>query len=407
MPQYFLILFGCALSYLYYHWQLFSFFDDCLDQKRKLSWVIGSFLCNYMIFIICSVTQLHLILNWSLFFLALLLEIVCIYRRNAMIHAFFAFIGTLTGLALNILFRCLFALVLNKPLSVFDNRTLLSENMKRYPILLGFLLTGLILHWCRKRKLHKKLQILLTDQGSIRFLVLALSVLYGYLALNLLTYYTEGSDLPMKLWGIKSVVFVEAGLILTTVYCVRISQLNQYATQNKREREALLREKQEEETIRTLTYTDTLTGCYNRKYAEQILEQIWASKSHFCLCYADLDGLKRINDQYGHGEGDLYLKTAADIFRRFVRGNDYLFRFGGDEFLLLSIGLTPERATRRMDQINRALSDFYAVHNPQMEVSISFGVAGREEADGMETLLHLADSRMYAHKQSAQSCRPS
>lgn len=367
--------------------------------------MIGSFFFNYTIFIICSVTQLHLILNWSLFFGELFLEMACIYRRNAAMHAFFAFIGTLTGLALNILFRCLFALVLNKPLSVFDNRTLLFENMKRYPILLGFLLTGLVLHWCRKQGLHKRLQILLTNQGSIRSLVLVLSVLYVYLALNLMTYYTEGSDLPMKLWGIKSVVFVETGLVLTTVYCIRISQLNQYATQNKREREALSREKQEEETIRTLTYTDTLTGCYNRKYADQILEQIWESKSHFCLCYADLDGLKKMNDQYGHGEGDFYLKTAADIFRRFVRRDDYLFRFGGDEFLLVSIGLTPEIIAQRMDVVNRELSDFYATYNPQMQVSVSFGVAIREEADCMESLLHLADSRMYINKRNAQSCR--
>lgn len=385
-----------ALSYFLMNWEFLRFCDSCFDRKRRIFQRLWTFALNYSVFVICSVLQLHLILNWTIFFLLLITEIQMIYRRSGLEQICLALGCAMIGLAVNIFFRCIFAVVLNRPLFDVSNEISMTENIKRYPVFLGFILTALSLRVMQNRRLPKRLTALMKDKGSLRFLVRLMLVLYLYLVLNLLTYYT-GNDLVMKLWGIKSACFVLLGFALVCSYCLRVSQVRRYEDANHKERQALLQAQQEDARIYVLAYTDTLTGCYNREYAEDMLPKLWDEDQMFCLGFLDLDRLKTVNDQYGHLEGDQYLSFVASAVRELKGEEDILFRYGGDEFLLLQKGSRPPDQSW-MDAVNDKLIAYSKASGMPPIMSVSCGFASRNEAQDLEALIYLAEERMYQQK---------
>ena len=162
----------------------------------------------------------------------------------------------------------------------------------------------------------------------------------------------------------------------------------------------------EEERLKRQAVLDDLTGCYNRQYAEETLDSLVKQKLDFSLCFLDLDGLKNVNDRYGHEEGDRYLLTAAGEIRRVCRNdNDLLFRYGGDEFLAIFVGADVKTVEKMAETVNHAL------RSPEMEtqfaypLSLSYGVA---ESAGFPTWADLvaeADRRMYAQKKRKHIAR--
>lgn len=404
MPDNMIILVTAAV-YFYYNWQFQAFTDGCLQMKRSVCFFLCTSAFNYGVFLLCTILEFHLIFNWSVYFFILWAQMGIRYKKKPQTDAALAFSGVITGLALNIIFRCLFALVFSRPLTDFDSQAMAAGNMKQYPVLLGFLLTGISFHILRALKLDISYRTLLTDSSSIRFLAQILVILYIYLILNLLTYYTMGNSVILKLWGIKSACFAALGFYLAVSYSVRMSELNQYAVFNRRERQHLLMEKQEEEQLKLIAYTDPLTGCYNRKYAQEYLNQLWESQLPFCICFADLNGLKKVNDRYGHLEGDQYLNTVVRTVHNHIRPEDLLFRYGGDEFLILFPGKMGQEARAGMERINEELSKKPIGMENAVKMSVSFGIACSGEVGSPGELVQIADNRMYDYKRKYSADR--
>ena len=91
--------------------------------------------------------------------------------------------------------------------------------------------------------------------------------------------------------------------------------------------------------LRDISLTDDLTGAYNRRHGMYSLRE-WFARSkrygtHFSLIYFDLNGLKQVNDSYGHQAGDLLLRAVVSACKKLLRESDMLFRMGGDEFMVL------------------------------------------------------------------------
>jgi diguanylate cyclase (GGDEF)-like protein len=151
--------------------------------------------------------------------------------------------------------------------------------------------------------------------------------------------------------------------------------------------------------------TDPLTGLYNRRFFEEHFEKELNRASrynhHLALVIMDLHRFKEVNDHYGHPRGDLLLQTAATTLRKLLRTSDYAFRIGGDEFALL---LVQSDSAQAMTLARRLRSSFAATIKPmQMTVplEIDYGVAiYPEDGDQKELVIHVADERLYAMKQS-------
>lgn len=164
-----------------------------------------------------------------------------------------------------------------------------------------------------------------------------------------------------------------------------------------------------EEEIMALSMTDQLTGLHNRRgfltLAEHQLKLSNRSKKGMQLFFADLDGLKWINDKMGHKEGDNALIEVATVLKDAFRSSDIIARMGGDEFAILAIdtsNLNPEILTTRLHKQLEALNN---KENRKFRISVSFGCAyyDPEKPSSIDELIAHADKLMYEQKKKKKS----
>lgn len=159
--------------------------------------------------------------------------------------------------------------------------------------------------------------------------------------------------------------------------------------------------------LRDISLTDDLTGAYNRRHAIYSLRE-WFSRSKrygtsFSLIYFDLNGLKKVNDSYGHQAGDLLLRAVVNACKKLLRESDMLFRMGGDEFMVLCPDTDKRGAYICAD---RMLAAVKAVTIVDHTVSFAYGVAhSSDDYKDMDEMLHYADSTMYDNKRKAGTAR--
>jgi diguanylate cyclase (GGDEF)-like protein len=159
----------------------------------------------------------------------------------------------------------------------------------------------------------------------------------------------------------------------------------------------------EKNSLSNKAYFDPITSIYNRYFFEEYMEKIIADKKTVTLCYLDLDGLKFVNDNYGHSEGDKYIKSFAALIKQNFRCDDIFARIGGDEFCIVMDGCNCKFAEKKLDRIRTKL---IAENTKIYPVSFSFGVAEINEGySTLEEILKEADSRMYKQKKEYKKDR--
>ena len=156
--------------------------------------------------------------------------------------------------------------------------------------------------------------------------------------------------------------------------------------------------------------TDPLTGCHNRRFLEQVMHRELQRHERFqlplSLLFIDVNKFKQINDTLGHEEGDRVLQYVARFLKRYIREADYVFRWGGDEFLVL-ITCGGEEAARKAAVLKSSFDA--APEAVDLPPGIGLSVGWAEVPPGTDDLLPLvkeADERMYADKGHAGSARP-
>jgi diguanylate cyclase (GGDEF)-like protein len=154
--------------------------------------------------------------------------------------------------------------------------------------------------------------------------------------------------------------------------------------------------------MRTLSLTDVLTGLYNRRgfflQAEQIFRLAQRQRGKSAVIFADIDGLKLVNDELGHAAGDRMIQDTGHILHQSFRHADVVARLGGDEFVAYT--LDDEQPGVILERIRANLHAFNLMQDRPYTVSISAGVV-QCDPGGAQTLSHyvtLADERMYALK---------
>lgn len=162
--------------------------------------------------------------------------------------------------------------------------------------------------------------------------------------------------------------------------------------------------KKMEEKLQALSITDELTGIYNRRgffaLAEHILKIAKRNKKGLFLLYADLDGLKEVNDRFGHQEGDIMLIEIANLLKGNYRESDIIARIGGDEFVVLPVGITGDSIDVITSRLGEALEMHNEKRNRGYKLSLSYGLAyyDPDSPCSLDELLIKADKAMYEHK---------
>ncbi|MEJ2738896.1 MAG: GGDEF domain-containing protein [Dehalococcoidia bacterium] len=164
-----------------------------------------------------------------------------------------------------------------------------------------------------------------------------------------------------------------------------------------------------EATLRDLTFIDELTGLYNRRgfltLARQHMNISNRTQKEILLLFADIDGMKKINDTLGHQQGDKALIDTANILKKTFRESDIIARIGGDEFVVLAMGKEDNDATVLQERLNKNLQ----LHNTHEDrpycLSISMGVTTYQSPNAytVNVLMSHADKLMYEHKKTRKT----
>lgn len=160
------------------------------------------------------------------------------------------------------------------------------------------------------------------------------------------------------------------------------------------------------EVAEQIASRDALTGLRSRLCIERVIERHIAAGVAFCVAIADIDGFKKVNDQYGHLTGDELLKQFATELLSAGRSNDAIGRWGGDEFIIVLDCCLPE-ASAQTERLSKWVCGNYSIQGksgPQkLRVDASIGLAQYVPVETMKELLARADAAMYRNKAAART----
>jgi len=198
-----------------------------------------------------------------------------------------------------------------------------------------------------------------------------------------------------------AIIFI---LVLIILFLIYGKYINMQLQKKDREKEILL------EKIKKLAYYDTLTMIPNRLSIMQSFKQMLATAQrhhlHITVMFIDLDGFKMVNDTLGHDVGDRVLKDVAQIFQSTLRKNDLYGRLGGDEFIVITLGIQEKKDIEKL--VQKLLDHINAISLPphiQEKFGASIGVVHTIPycETTVESLLNEADDLMYKVKRQGKN----
>lgn len=382
-----------AVSYFLFSNQFFKFCAEIREKKVSPLTRFFSFMIVYVWFIIAGLLELPLVTNWLVFLILLGLEVHFVFSYGFLTSYALSMFCVIAGLAVNVFFRSLVSILLDVPLNLFDKTF---SPLKAYPIFLGFMFMVFLLRILRRMHFPSKLKTMLQYKESLIFYAWIEFFIYLFLVIQLLAYSQSENAMGIKTWGIKSALFSVIILIITIIYSLRAASLNYYLDKRLETYNHLIQGKKDINKLWALAFTDTLTGCSNRQLLDKRLKEYAQYGGFITLAFIDVNGLKNVNDQYGHIEGDNYLlsivRTLSQVIDNFSID---LFRYGGDEFVMLSNSLSEAEITALLTQANRLLQSEAGAYYKK---SVSYGVVYGNCGD-YQNLLSAADQKMYLHKQ--------
>ena len=226
------------------------------------------------------------------------------------------------------------------------------------------------------------------DRSQRIYLITALAVIFGSGLADMVRYYSVRAADPSFITRIGLVIFAA----IFTVY-----EFKQLLDAHIKSRET--------EMMRRLAMEDTLTGIYNRTaftfFEKELLER---QKGKCLFIHLDVNFLKKVNDTYGHAEGDRHIIAAARIIKESFGQKGHCFRVGGDEFFVIldDKDLQAEYA-RGLEKFHELIAEYNKEEHP-VPLSIAHGFAEYDcAAQNPEDAERLADSRMYENKKQMKS----
>lgn len=158
-----------------------------------------------------------------------------------------------------------------------------------------------------------------------------------------------------------------------------------------------------------LSVTDSLTGLYNRRYLMENLEREYEHSKRYkkplSIAMIDLDFFKKINDTYGHQAGDYVLKEVTNIIRTTLRKTDIVFRYGGEEVIVIMPETDKYRAFQPFERIRKFIENMELTYKEhKIKTSISVGIVDTSaHAPTLENFIEYADKAMYEAKQNGRN----
>jgi two-component system, cell cycle response regulator len=158
--------------------------------------------------------------------------------------------------------------------------------------------------------------------------------------------------------------------------------------------------------VEHLAYLDHLTHLYNTRFLDLVLDREIRECRPFTVLFLDLDRLKTVNDQYGHAVGSQLLVEVGRVMKACVRDEDVVARYGGDEYVVVLLGIDSGGALKVAERVRRTIEDhaFLSREGSPLRVTASIGLASVPEHTTVKAeVLDLADRAMYRGKRSTRN----
>lgn len=208
----------------------------------------------------------------------------------------------------------------------------------------------------------------------------------------------------------KNKVFLLIFVIFVCLLCIIILLRELYKREKQRMQQAFdasLNHRIELALLQEEAQTDHLTGLLNRVTFEmrlsEALQNTAKEKKNFCLMMIDIDHFKKINDTYGHLVGDYILQEFAGYLKSYFRKGDFIFRYGGEEFIVFLSDISPEDAVASAEKLRMLVREkSFSVDEKVLYITLSIGLAMREGDETTNGILSRADQALYNAKSTGR-----
>jgi len=173
----------------------------------------------------------------------------------------------------------------------------------------------------------------------------------------------------------------------------------QDVTENKNFIKDMLKEKNSlDQNLESLSFYDQLTGVYNRKFYEKELAQMDEEQYYpLSIIFMNINGMSRINSEYGHAVGDILMRKAVQVLKYGVRGDDIVARYEGDEFVVLMPRTEGAKVERALERFKKNMDE---VKVQSIKLSVSFGFCSKyDETDKIENVITMAQRQLERQKE--------
>lgn len=162
--------------------------------------------------------------------------------------------------------------------------------------------------------------------------------------------------------------------------------------------------KRAQEKLEELAHIDPLTAALNRHAFHSYVKRSSSDDASGCIGFFDIDNLKVVNDCFGHAAGDIVIRSVVKAIRSQIRPEDLIFRWGGDEFFVMMVGLDSTSAQDRMRSLESHLTSVtFDKQQKPISIEVSFAFADFNSFRDIEKAISTADAGMYRRKQLRKS----
>jgi len=175
----------------------------------------------------------------------------------------------------------------------------------------------------------------------------------------------------------------------------------QDVTENKNSIKDLLQEKNSlDQNMESLSFYDQLTGVYNRRFYEQESKRMDEDQYYpLSIIFMNINGMSKINNEYGHAVGDILMRKAVQVLKYGVRGDDVVARYEGDEFVVLMPRTEGAKVERALERFKKNMNE---IKVQSIKVSVSFGFATKyDESDKTDAVIAAAQRQLDKQKEIA------
>ncbi len=388
-----------------YNITLMSYAAHVFDYRKKLlkimviTTVINTLLFGLSLTVMTAQTEIFFMLGYIVLY-------AIEFKPMAKTNYPMLFFGVLS-FALNITSRrilvvTIFALIFDRSiLDCYNDPTLLFWiNALPYILSIPYILLT-------KKHLKKSLlDLMFTDRRNVSFAVGIMGSVYLYFCFIILFIDTADGGTSLIILYLMTAGLTSVSYHLAMAYALVFSRLKLHVMEYETIHKNICNERELIQTLEDQTEHDTFTGLHVRHVAEDEVAKLVAAHQAFYIAFLDMDGLKAVNDQYGHSEGDFYIQQVCDLIQK-VFDTETISRLGGDEFLVVGAECDFYQATEKVVQCFEMVKHIQKQHQKPYQTSISYGMVhvGTDNQLTATQIIAQADQQMYQFKKSRKRQR--